>query len=64
MAQDEAEKSKLLHGNRKVSQNLDCIFLESDIADFFTNHSTLGEKYIISDVARFGKDLATAFTFD
>lgn len=61
---DEADQQRLLAGNWKIRQDGMALFNYTRINDLFTNFVDKGEKYIVCDAARFGRDLAVLTTWD
>lgn len=57
---DKAKKERLLYGNWEYDTDNDALMEYDSITDIFTNTFVkAGDKYITSDIARFGEDLVT-----
>lgn len=67
MAQDDAEKARLLEGNWKASTNKLMLFSNDGLDGMFEvgeNEDNIGKGYCSADVARFGSDWAVNISWD
>jgi phage terminase large subunit len=61
---DKVTKERLLYGNFEYDDDPTALIEYDAITDLFTNTVALGEKYIIVDVARHGKDRTTIYIWN
>lgn len=61
---DKAMRERLMHGNWEYDDDPNTLIDYDAIVDMFTNAVDSGEKYLVADVARFGKDKTVVYLFE